>query len=314
MRYCHECGSKLEAGDIFCTNCGTKQIQASSAEEKQFIKNNNSGNSNTGGVQHELASSYRNLKDQVSFSGVGDILLKMLVRPVFGAKKFVENGEKGSVIAITVLLTIIQGLLGVLKVNQVISSLQNTVIDFIQKIIGFMNIIQPGASEKMLNSRDIMEVTTQINKVKSFIDIPYGKIFLQNSSVFLISIAILFVIIYLGTNISSKNKSEAFTIYKAALIVSVPTLYFELFSILCSYVSFYIGLGVASIGIIVSLCCLNIVIKDKLRIDENHSVFIVSLSCIAVFVGVSMCLQSFVTSNISDIIMSVTNIMKTFKY
>ena len=314
MRYCHSCGAKIEAGDVFCTNCGTNQLQDSS-EERQFqqpINHDAYVNSDTQIVQQGV-NSYPNFKNQIDFAKGGDILVKMLLKPVTGAKQFVESGEKRAAIGITILLIVMQGLLGVWKVNQLISSLQKMVIDLIQQVSAFMNLIEPGSSGSTLGSSEIMEITNQINKVKSFINIPYGKIFLQNSALFIISIAILFIIIYLGTNILSKNRSEAFTIYKTALIVLVPTLYFELFSIIFSYLSIYIGFSIAVIGVIISLGCLTVVIKDKLNIDENYSTFIVSISFIVIFIGLSMSLQSFISSNISDIIMSVTNIMKTLK-
>lgn len=313
MKFCHGCGSKIEVDDVFCTSCGTKQLKESPAEERQYQQPMNHDvhvSPDTQRFQQGM-NSYTNLKNRIDFTKGGDILLKMLLKPVTGAKQFVESGEKGSVIGITLALILMQGLLGVWKVNQLISSLQNMVIDLMQKISGFMNLIQPGSSGSALGSREIMEITNQINKVKSFINIPYGKIFLQNSSIFIISIAILFIIIYLGTNILSKNRTEAFTIYKTALIILVPTLYFELFSIIFSYLSIYMGFIIAVIGVIISLGCLTVVIKEKLDIDENYSTFIVAISCIVILIALSMSLQSFISSNISDIIMSVTNIMKT---
>jgi hypothetical protein len=319
MSYCHECGAKIEDENVFCTKCGTKQIENSKVEEieshknQDFIQENNFFNSQ-GESQKELYDSYRNLKNQVNFSSLGDILIKMLLKPVSGGKQFIENSEKSSVIGLTVFLTVMQGILGVWKVNQVISAVQNIAIDLIQKMSGIMNLIQPGASGKLLDSSEIMDMTTQINKVKSFINIPYGKIFLQNSALFLMAIIILFIIIYLGTNILSKHRSEPFTIYKIALIISVPTLYFEIFSIIFSYMSFSIGAAIVLIGVIVSLGCLTIIIKEELPIEQNHAVFITAISFIVFFAAVSMCLQKFFTSNVTDIIMSVTNIMKTVKY
>ncbi len=298
MKYCEKCGSKIEAGDMFCNNCGAKQFD----ESEKFTAGNNSGNLN----------SYRNLKEQVNFSDASGILLKMLLKPVSGSKQFIKNNEKGSVIGITIILTLMQGFLGVWKVNQVISSLQNMAVEFVQKIAGFMNLIEPGAATKLLDTKDIMKMTGEINKMKAFIKIPYGNIFIQNSVEFLIAIGILFIIIYLGTNILSKNSSRPFKIYKTALIVSVPALYFELFSIIVSYLSFYVGFGVSLIGIIISIVCLAIAIKESLDIDENHCAFIVSVSCIAVLIGVLACVQKFTAANISDVIMSVTNIMKNF--
>lgn len=205
-----------------------------------------------------------------------------------------------------------QGLLGIWKANQVISRLEKVVIDLVQKITTFINLITLNKTGNLLNSNEIIEITEQINKVKALINIPYGKIFLQNIALFIISLAILFIIIYLGTSILCKNRIEAFTIYKTALIVLVPTLYFELFSVILSYLSFYLGFGITVIGVIISVGCLTLVIKENLPVDENSTVFIVSVSFIAIFIGLLISLQNFISSDISDIIISVTNILKTF--
>lgn len=291
MKYCQGCGTKIEEGDVFCTNCGRKQVEVSSA-----------------------FTTLKNQVNEVKFSDSKDILLKMVLRPVTGAKEFIEKGEKRSVIAITLFLTIMQGLLGIWKVNQFFSSLEKVAVDFLQKVASFANLARLGSMENAVGSNEIMDVRNQINQVKYYIEIPYGKMFLQNSALFIISVAILFIILYLGTNIISKNKIETFTIYKTALIVLVPTLNFELFSIICSYLSFSLGFCVAVIGVMISIGCLAIVIKENLHIDENHSVFIVAISFIVIFIGDLMILQNFTASNISDLILSVTNNMKNFRF
>ena len=43
----------------------------------------------------------------------------MFIKPVSGSKEFIEKCGKKSVIAVTVLLGIVQGLLGMWKVNQI---------------------------------------------------------------------------------------------------------------------------------------------------------------------------------------------------
>ncbi|NMM63165.1 zinc ribbon domain-containing protein [Clostridium sp. P21] len=240
--------------------------------------------------------------------------MKMLFKPVSGAKQFVQNSEKSSVIGLTIFLVIIQGILGMWKVNQVISTIQSIALDLVQKISNIANLIIPGSSGKMLSTNDIMDLTGEMSKVRSLINIPYGKVFLQNSAVFLCAIITLFIIIYLGTTILSKDKKDPFVVYKASLIVLVPTLYFEIFSILFSYVLFYIGAGVFLIGVIVSLACLTVIIREELFVDENHTVFIIAVSFLGIFIIVSMCMQKFLVSNISDIIMSVTNVMKNVRF
>lgn len=315
MGYCHQCGSKVEDGSVFCTNCGVKLIEDLQEEEIQSNENQNFVPKDTFfNSQKEAYRSYASFKNQVNFLNLRDILIKMLLRPVSGGKEFVENGEKSSVIGLTIFLAIVQGILGIWKVNQIISTIQNIALDLVQKISGIMNLIQPGSSRNVPSSDDIMGLTTEINKVKSLINIPYGKIFLQNGMLFLGVIIVLFIVIYFGTNIVSKDKRDPSTIYKTALIISVPTLYFEVFSILVSYMSIYVGAGILLIGVIVSLASLSIIIREELFIDENHSAFIVAVSFLAIFIVILMCLQKFLSSNISDIIMSVTNVMKNIKY
>lgn len=315
MGYCHQCGSKVEDGSVFCTNCGVKLIEDLQEEEMQSHENQNFVPKDTFfNSQKETYSSYADFKNQVNFLNLRDILIKMLFKPVSAGKEFVENGEKSSVIGLTIFLAIVQGILGVWKVNQIISTIQSIALDLVQKISGIMNLIQPGSSGNVPSANDIMGLTTEINKVKSLINIPYGKIFLQNGMLFLGVIIVLFIVIYFGTSIVSKDKRDPFTIYKTALIISVPTLYFEVISILISYMSFYVGAGILLIGVIVSLASLSIIIREELFIDENHSVFIVAVSFLAAFIVVLMCLQKFLSSNISDIIMSVTNVMKNIKY
>lgn len=309
MSYCHNCGVQIEAEDVYCTNCGTKQVQASSAKEEQSTTR-----TQTKPIISEVVRGSSNLTKGMSFTGLGDTLIKMLIKPVTGAKEFVEKGEKGSVIAITAIIIFIQGILGVWKVSQFISSLQNMAVDLMQKAMGFMNLIQPGSIGKLLSSNDIMELTAQIDKLKNFINIPYGKIFVQNSALAVTAIAVLFIIIYLGTNILSKHKSEPIQIFKTATVVLIPTLYFEILSIMFSYLSVYAGMVVGLIGIVISLATMAMVIKDKLSIDENHSTFITAVSGIVVLIIVVICLQKFTASNISDIIMSVSNVIKTIGF
>lgn len=320
MAYCHKCGQQVENGDKFCTGCGARLVEDFNVEteqpsqDEQFTEHKNTYSSNVEDNMEMPVNYTKPLGNETNFSGVGHILLKMIVRPVSGAKQFVEGSEKASVIGITLILAVLQGLIGVWKVNQVISSLQSTVISLIKQMGSIFNLIEPGVTDSLLNSREILNLTGQIDKVKAIIDIPYGTIFLQNIVIFIVAIIVLFIIIYLGSNILSQNKNDAFKIYKIALITLVPIMYFEILSVIFSYLSFYIGIIVAMIGVIVSLTTLTIVINGELNINENHCTFIVASSFTVVFVVVSVCLQKFMISNISHIIMSVTSLMKNLNF
>jgi len=320
MAYCHKCGQQVGNGDKFCTTCGAMLVEDSNEETKQpsqdeqFTMHKNTYNSNVEGNMERPVNYTKPLGNQTNFSGVGHILFKMIVRPVSGAKQFVKGSEKASVMGITLILAVLQGIIGVWKVNQAISSLQSTVISLIKQMGSIFNLIEPGATDSLLNSREILNLTGQIDKVKAIIDIPYGTIFLQNIVIFIVAIIILFIIIYLGANILSQNKNDAFRIYKIALITLVPMMYFEILSVIFSYLSFYIGIIVAVIGVIVSLASLTIVINEELNINKNHCTFIVASSFTVIFIVVSVCLQKFMVSNISHIIMSVTSLMKNLNF
>jgi hypothetical protein len=314
MKYCHSCGLKIELEDVFCANCGTKLFDTSESIENQTNENhtkvnqesvgyNTSVNSKIKDAAHEVANSFNTVHSKKALN----VLIKMFLHPVSGAKDFIEKGTKNSVIVITVLLTCIQGLLGVWKLNQFFSILEDMSINLIKSFATLSRLID-GSSSSLPNLDEIHEITSKIGEVKSFLDIPYAKIFFQNSILFLVAIGVLFVIIYLAINILSKNKPDAFSIYKTALIVLVPTLYFEIFSIILSYLSLYIGSATAIIGLIISLACLTIILKEKFLTDENHPVFVTAVAFVLVCIVILMCLQKFLVSNLTDVIASFRNI------
>ncbi|MGH4117762.1 zinc-ribbon domain-containing protein [Clostridium sp.] len=292
MKFCHSCGLKVTTDEIFCSNCGTKLIKDSE---------------NTNETAHQSSNSFNTESSKI----IGDILIKMLLRPVLGAKEFIEKGRKNSVIAVTLILAIIQGLLGIWQVNHFFSALDSMAIKFMQSFANLINKIDPTISLPNLN--EIQDITNEMNRLKSFLSIPYGKIFLQNSLLFLIAILVIFIIVYLAINVLSKKTHEPFLVYKTALISLVPILYFEFFSTIISYLSVFLSLGVAAIGIVISLGCLSIILKEKLLIDENNSVFILSITFVLLGIIIMFCLQNFLASNTTDIITSIKNISDLVK-
>ena len=127
----------------------------------------------------------------------------------------------------------------------------------------------------------------------------------------LIIVAVLFIIVYLGTNILSKNKIETFKIYKIALIVILPVLYFEILSNVIFYISFYMAIIVFLLGIIISIICLAMVIKDELGLNDSHSVFITAVSSIIVIIAILIYTQKFVVPTMLDIGRSFTDILNS---
>lgn len=290
MSYCRNCGSEVNEGNVFCTNCGMAQVSESGAENKR------TGNPN--GLR------------QANFSGLGDIAIKMLTRPVSGAKQFAETSEKNSVIAVTLLMLVIQGLLGVWKVNQVASMLEGTVTKIFNQFVGIVNLISPGEMSPNEVSTGIAEITGAINKVKSLLNIPYGKIFIQNVVMFSVAVAVMFAVISLLIAVMNQKKSSSFTVFKASLIAFTPIIYFEFFSIMVSYLSFYLGIFVFYIGIVISIACLSMVLKEQFYIEDSFVTFIVALAFVLSYVSLLICFQKFIITDITDIVSSFRDIAK----
>ncbi|WP_010241255.1 zinc ribbon domain-containing protein [Clostridium arbusti] len=295
MVYCYKCGYKLEDEDLFCPNCGAKKATLSDITKENSTKSERNN---------------FNLDKVVNLKSVLDILLNMFLRPVSTAEKFINETEKNIALIITVFVLIIQGLLGMWRISQIISSINSITMNLANRIAGLASLIQPGSSSDPISSSELNTFTSEIDKFRPYVKIPYGKIFIQNCALILIGILIVFIILCLANSMLSKNKGDIFKFYKTALIITIPTLYFELFSILLSYLSINFGLVVALLGFIISLVCLSIVIKESLPLPENVRVFVVSVAAIFTVIVLAICLKSFIYSDIATLVSSIMNAIK----
>ncbi|MFD3157997.1 zinc ribbon domain-containing protein [Haloimpatiens sp. FM7330] len=354
MAFCHNCGAKIEDGDLFCMSCGAKQIQESTQEEveeeveeelkqkslkqeqvKGDVKQENLKQENVKEGQAEqqreqvkpdeqkdngYKQNYKgytknknvsNNRKNISFTD--NIFTKMLIKPVTTSKEFVENGNKNTIIELSVIMILLQGLIGVWKLNQIFNCLQKSVIGFIEKINNFMNLFGTSSNNDFVGSSGITDITNEFNKVRAFLRLPYGKIFIESCLLIIVAVIIIFLVTYIASNMLSKVKIQVSRIYKIALISIVPMVYFEILAIIFSYISSLIGIVIFASGIIVSLVCLGILIKEKLPIDENHSVFIVALIYILVSICIFVCCGKIIYAHITDIIQSIRDIILDLK-
>ena len=292
MSYCSKCGKKLEEGDIYCPDCGTKNIEVN---DNVKIKSQTVLNVDT------------------NFKIIVNILVNMFLKPITTAKKFINETEKNTVIMLTLFLAAMQALLGMWRISQIVSSITNIVQDITRKIVGIINLIQPQDSSNVISDSQINEITIEISKIKSYIKIPYGEIFLQNCALVLISVLIIFVIICVANTLLSKKAPERFKYYKTALIVIVPTLYFEFFSIIFSYLSIDLGLALALLGYIFSLICFAMVIDESLVISKDYTVYVVSVTSLVTIVVLILCFKGFMPSILSSIVSSIMNDIKNLR-
>lgn len=291
MAYCSKCGGKLEKDDVYCPSCGTKRIDLDDCINKE------SGTS-------------QNINMNINIKYGADVFINMFLNPIITAKKFINNGKKDTTIILTIFVIIMHGILGMWRIGQVISSLNSITLKYLKKMVEFVNLLNIGDSYNSISGDEISQATAEISKIKSIIKIPYGNIFLQNCVLILLSILIIFIIICLVNSLLSNNKPHIFKFYKAALISTVPVLYFKFFSIIVSYLSINFGILLLLFGFIVSLICVAIVINKSLMIPERYIPFVVSFIALIVFIVLLICLQKFILSNISTIMSSIMNNIK----
>lgn len=242
MAYCSKCGQKLEEGDAYCPNCGTRMKNIDTNAEHKNRPNIN-----------------------MDLQVLAKIFINMFVKPVTTAKNFINSGRKNTTIILTVFTVVVNGLLGMWKVNQIVSNINDVAIKFINKIVAMSKIIDPSLGDSLSNS-DMNEITAGLAQIKAIIKIPYGQVFVQNCVLILISIVVIFIILCVSNAILSKNKPEVFKFYKTALIIAMPVVYFKFLSIIFSYASVYLGIILALLGLIISLVCFTMSVNESLKI------------------------------------------------
>lgn len=281
MAYCSKCGQKLEEGDAYCPNCGTRMENIDTNAEHKNRPNIN-----------------------MDLQVLAKIFINMFVKPVTTAKNFINSGRKNTTIILTVFTVVVNGLLGMWKVNQIVSNINDVAIKFINKIVAMSKIIDPSLGDSLSNS-DMNEITAGLAQIKAIIKIPYGQVFVQNCVLILISIVVIFIILCVSNAILSKNKPEVFKFYKTALIVAMPVVYFKFLSIIFSYASVYLGIILALLELIISLVCFTMSVNESLKISQNHAVFVVSFTVLIVIIVQIACLQKFIPSFIASIVESI---------
>lgn len=306
MLFCINCGAKLKDDDTICPNCGAKinseeqnnkQLQNKQPQRCEQEQNCQETQGNQETEETQDTQDNNSIKSDLIYK----ILINMLIKPISSAKEFVRECKINYTVVLTLLLMVIQGILGIWKSSQVMNDIQYMARYLIKGFTYIIDKIQPGTSQ---NISDSNLITIMINKFKICADIPYDRIFVQNCIIYLAGIASLFAAVCLLILAFSKKKISLFTLYKVSLIISVPVLYSEFFAILFSYVSFVVGICIFLIGWFISVICLAGVFKDILEIDENYSLFYSVISFTIVIIIAILILKIFISSDAISMIKS----------
>ncbi|PJI08765.1 MULTISPECIES: zinc ribbon domain-containing protein [Clostridium] len=275
MKYCYKCGSQMEDDDLFCGNCGAKQYENEKTE--------------TAPVKYE----------NTDLQNVFKCLPNMLLKPVSAGEEFISKNSKNSTIIMTIILCLFSGILGVWRVQQFVSSIQNLVTSFVSTINSLANIM--GSRGSNVQNSDIIEY---YSKIRQYLKVPYGAIFVQNVAVLIVTIIIMFIILYLGISIVDKNKVNTLKIYNTVIISVIPFFYFKILAIIVSYASNYAGFVIELVGLIICIGTFVLLVRNVFSIDNNKILFIAAASVLFVLILGSLCVGQFIQSDIRNIMQS----------
>jgi|GEM_PF-1999342 len=294
MSYCSNCGCKIEKADLYCPDYGAK------------INQTLGQNQNTEKVESAFEH-VKSITNQINFSEISSTLKRSALNPVSGGIEFVDNAQKNSIITITIILALLQGILGIWRTNQIFSNLQTIVSKYLLYLSSLASSF--GSSSPFdFTSDNLLYLNKTIDQYKSLITIPYGQIFISNCIIYLIGVLVLFIFLYLGISIIIKSKCTPFTIFKTVLISTLPILTCEIISILFSYLSLYLGIGFSILGALIAITTLAIMVKERLQIKSDLCVLLVSISSLLAFVAYYMALKNFISSNLVDVIKTTINL------
>lgn len=288
MTYCSKCGSKIEDTDGFCPNCGTKLNQTS----------------NENRTKEKMDQTFEHVKsvtNQINFAEIINIFKLSALNPVSGGAQFVAKTQKTPVIIITIILTFLQGILGIWRVNQIISSVTTTLTNFYRNISSLAVLFGQNSSSYNMDSSDLDSINNAINQFKYLNTIPYGKVFIGNCELYLVGLLVLFISMYLGIHVFTKIKCTPFIVFKSILISTLPIFICEIISIIFSYFSLSFEIIFVVLGVFVSIATLAIIVKESFHINANLCVLIISLSGMIALIAFFMAFSY----HLSDVVKSI---------
>ena len=206
MAYCSKCGSKIEANDGFCPKCGVGVNQ---------ILNPNPKNEK---MDDPIVEHFKPLSKAIDLDEIINIFKISALNPVSGGRQFVAKAKKNHVIIIAIILTFVQGILGIWRVNQIVSCLSTIITNCYQHISSLAALMGQNSSSYSVDSSNLDSLNKTIDQFKYLNTIPYSKIFIENCGLYLVVLFVLFISIYLGMSLILKVKWAPFIVFKAILI------------------------------------------------------------------------------------------------
>jgi hypothetical protein len=294
MSFCSKCGSQVGVDEKFCGVCGTPvgekmqvQYEGQAQDTPQVQRPVQQVQYN--GVQQPVVT-----KSEVSiyFSEVVELFKNMLLKPATTITKVDSLICKEASFILAGVLAIIYGILSMWSIRAEVSNLTSAArsigntVNSINPFGGVTNVLQEGVSE--------------VNQY-----IPYPKIFLFSFVIFIVFIGVMYASIYLIAKHVLKSEVSGLSLWKIVVSASIPYATALLLQVLVTYISIKIAIVVSFFGIIISAFVLYKGVGDKLKADENKTLFMMAfayvISLIVTVIIASIMLQNFILSMVGKI-------------
>lgn len=271
MPFCKNCGKEMNEIDEYCVNCGAK---ANGEEVKAPAKP---------GKNNEI------------FTHASNLLRGMIEKPIDAAKEFEMKAKRETLILVTAVLALLQGLLGLWKVSQMMGQFEKSATSFLTQLEQMNSIF----GNELGGASDAAEMTRQFASFKKMLTVPKGAIFGQNILVYLLGLVLLLAIILVINAAFYKKQLDAKKVYAVILACSVPLIYGEILAIIMCYASMKIGAMILLLGMLVSMACLVIVAREDMIPQGQGAVWIVAIAEVLMIMILMLVAGRFIKSDMT---------------
>jgi uncharacterized Zn finger protein (UPF0148 family) len=267
MSFCPNCGIKLQDGDTFCGDCGTR-IEGVNNNSQQNTQNPNTQRPSVVVVVPSINTEAVSKHSKQTLA----IILNMFTKPMSTIKDLVHALDQKSTIILGVVLALIHGVFSFWKLDQSMAMLGKTLVSLASSMGDVMNSVI-GGNLGSLSSSDLFNITGGYNEIKEVLKVPFFNAFLHGVILYAVMIGVLFLGIFVTSKLLSKAKINELSVAKLVILATIPFLGGELSNILFSYLNFSLGMFAFLVGILVSLILIVMNIKEVVDIEDDKLVY-----------------------------------------
>lgn len=233
MSFCVKCGNQIPDEAKFCTNCGNpvsgSQVAAGSNQAAPYLLE------------------------------IKDLTWGFITMPVTTASSRSLNLAVVTSVIVSVLLLLVNALLGMWFANQGVSSITEAINEsmggFVGALIGDMGR-----------------------------EIPTGKLFVSEMVLAIIGLGWLFIGLYISNTIFNKDKREPMLIWNAVILAYGPYVIFKLLGTLLAFISAGLAFLIIIAGALIFFICLYAAYSKVTSLSSDMAVYCIAANLVIAFV------------------------------